>query len=248
MRKISFAEKNSLVIRHKNKKFFFKDLELFNKHFPSHTLINELARANEFSYDRLDGQMLYELLSVVEMKEILENRTEKEQEELPEPTEVKTLDDVKTLLIEQLGLTEEDIEQIGEDYLQFLTPKDEEEIIAAVKKLIALRSINDNEEGTGNDTLNDDTGSYIPGEGSDQDEKKDGLTETPSGDSLQEVQRDNVKVFQQRIANAKTIGVVEAILKEDREGGERVTVQRAGQTRIDALKTLPEETDDKKKD
>lgn len=248
MRKISFAEKNSLVIRHKNKKFFFKDLELFNKYFPSHALTNELARANEFSYDRLDGQMLYELLSVVEMKEILENRTEKEQVKLPESTGAKTLDDVKTLLIEQLGLTEEDIEQIGEDYLQFLTVKDEEGIIVAVKKLITHRPINDNEDGTGSDNLNEGTGSYIPGEGSDQGEKKDGLTETPSGESLQEVQRDNVKVFQQRIANAKTIGVVEAILKEDKEGGERVTVQRAGQSRIDVLKSLPEETDSKKKD
>ncbi|SBV98331.1 hypothetical protein [uncultured Dysgonomonas sp.] len=152
MRKISFAEKNSLVIRHKNKKFFFKDLELFNKHFPSHALINELARANEFSYDRLDGQMLYELLSIVEMKEILENRTEKEQVKLPESTGVKTLDDVKTLLIEQLGLTEEDIEQIGEDYLQFLTTKDDEDIKVAVQKFVAaLRPAKEGENENDND-------------------------------------------------------------------------------------------------
>lgn len=248
MRKISFAEKNSLVIRHKNKKFFFKDLELFNKHFPSHALINELARANEFSYDRLDGQMLYELLSVVEMKEILENRKEKEKELQPEPPKVKTLDDVKALLIEQLGLTEENIEEIGEDYLLFLAAKEDEEIIAAIQKLITLRPVKDDDEETESETPGEGT----PNDGDNNSENKPDIKSLIDGGYtdviVQPVERGNVKVFQQRIVEAGTIEAVEIILKEDREGGERSTVQQAGQKRIEAIKASTEETNGKKKD
>jgi len=79
MNKLSFSQKNDLVVKQKAKKHFGKDLELFQKHCPSDRLMNELARANEFTFERLDGQMLYELLDKVSIDEILKNRNEKNQ-------------------------------------------------------------------------------------------------------------------------------------------------------------------------
>ena len=49
-------------------------MELFKKHFPIHQLNNELARVNQFTRERLDAQMLYELLSIALPEEILQNR------------------------------------------------------------------------------------------------------------------------------------------------------------------------------
>jgi len=57
MNKLSFTQKNDLVVKHKGLKHFSKDLELFQKHVPSNPLNNDLARANEFSFERLDGQI-----------------------------------------------------------------------------------------------------------------------------------------------------------------------------------------------
>jgi hypothetical protein len=82
MNTLSFPQKNDLVVKHKSKEHFSKDLELFQKHFPSHRLMNDLARANEFTFDRLDGQMLYLLLEKIPMDEILKNRTEDEKKEV----------------------------------------------------------------------------------------------------------------------------------------------------------------------
>ena len=81
MNKLPFTQKNDLVVKHKTKKYFSKDLELFQKHCPSNPLNNDLARANEFSFERLDGQMLYILLDKVPIDEILKNREEKPVEE-----------------------------------------------------------------------------------------------------------------------------------------------------------------------
>ena len=74
MKNLSFPQKNDLVVKHKSKKYFSKDLELFQKHFLSNRLLNDLARANEFTFEKLDGQMLYLLLDKVSIDEILKNR------------------------------------------------------------------------------------------------------------------------------------------------------------------------------
>jgi len=79
MNTLSFSQKNDLVVKHKDKKGFWKDLELFKKHFPSHRLMNDLARANDFTCERLDGQMLYLLLDKLSVDNILKNREAKEQ-------------------------------------------------------------------------------------------------------------------------------------------------------------------------
>ncbi|MDR0681751.1 MAG: hypothetical protein LBG15_07890 [Dysgonamonadaceae bacterium] len=71
---ISFEEKNNFVVKEKSVQYFSTDLELFKKHFPTHRLNNELARANSFTYERLDGQMIYSLLDVVSKDAILKNR------------------------------------------------------------------------------------------------------------------------------------------------------------------------------
>jgi len=82
MNKLSFSQKNDLVVKHKSKKDFWKDLELFKKHYPSNKLMNDLGRANDFTYDRLDGQMLYLLLDKIPIDDILKNR-------IPPPTSVE---------------------------------------------------------------------------------------------------------------------------------------------------------------
>ena len=82
MNKLSFSQKNDLLVKHKSKKHFGKDLELFQKYCPSDRLMNDLGKATEFSFERLDGQMLYLLLDKVSIEEILKNRCE-EREEMP---------------------------------------------------------------------------------------------------------------------------------------------------------------------
>ena len=74
MRKIPFSEKNNFVVRNKKGDCFDKDLELFKKTFPSHRLNNSLARANQFTKESLDGQMLYLLLDKISPEDILKNR------------------------------------------------------------------------------------------------------------------------------------------------------------------------------
>ncbi|MDR1436891.1 MAG: hypothetical protein LBI65_02105 [Candidatus Symbiothrix sp.] len=74
MEKLSFTNKNDFIVGNKHEKYFYKDLELFKKYFPLHRLNSELAKANQFSKERLDAQMIYILLEVVSGKEILENR------------------------------------------------------------------------------------------------------------------------------------------------------------------------------
>lgn len=255
MKNITFAEKNNLIVKHQGKKHFYKDLELFKKHFPSHGLNTELANANQFSIERLDGQMLNELLGVVDIKEIIENRKDKDLELTPEPPGVKTIDDVISLLIEQCNLTVDNIRQIGEDYLQYLTTKDDEAIKAAIGKFVAFQPVQDDDKGTESDTqddesgdstsIGDDQGKTVPVAGKEE-ISQSGCENMPP---VQLAQRDNVKVFQQRIADANTIEAVEAILKEDKEGGERSTVQKAGLNRIEVLKLASQDNaDGKKKD
>jgi hypothetical protein len=99
MNKLSFSQKNDLVVKHKAKKHFGKDLELFQKHFPSNKLMNDLARANEFSFERLDGQMLYILLDKVSVNEILENRNERFEEQIIQEKQPADIDKNKNPII-----------------------------------------------------------------------------------------------------------------------------------------------------
>ena len=102
MNKLSFSQKSDLVVKHKDKKHFGKDLELFKKNFPSNRLMNDLARANQFTFERLDGQMLYLLLEKVPIEEILENR-------LPPPSvpSVDQIDETMKSLEERIHALEE---------------------------------------------------------------------------------------------------------------------------------------------
>lgn len=290
MAKIKFQEKNNLIVKHKNGEYFSKDLELFKKHCPGHTLNNELAKANKFSYARLDGLMLSYLLDIISIEEILENRT---QEKQPEP-EPRTADEIRTLLIEQFELDEADLEALS-GIIPLWLDKTDEEIISAVKKLLGEGADDANQEKTNisetEDTFENRVASYKQRYGEDhtltsaddvalmfqflklpmpdpQDESHLKLTDLvgkkfselsffkPTGDIVnvslalptQPVERDNVNKFTKRIVEAKTIEEVEAILKEDKEGGERSTVQKAGQKRIEILKVPQDDPDGKKKD
>jgi len=291
MKKISFQEKNNLIVKHKNGEYFSKDLELFKKHCPGHTLNNELAKANKFSYARLDGLMLSYLLDIVSIEDILDNRM---QEKQPEP-EPRTEDEIKALLIEQCGLDETDLEALSEIIPLWLV-KTDEEIISAVKKLLGEGTIQGEGSGDGDlgkteDTFENRIAAYKQRYGEDytlssaedvaimfqflklpmpdpQDESHLKLADLvgkkfseicffkPTKDIVnvalapptQPIERDNVNKFVKRINEATTIQVVEAILKEDKEGGERSTVQKAGQKRIDILKVPQDDPDSKKKD
>lgn len=72
--KLSFTEKNNLVVKYTSPKYFVSDLYLFKKVFPSHQLYSELTRANPFVHERLDGQILFSLLDKINISEILNNR------------------------------------------------------------------------------------------------------------------------------------------------------------------------------
>jgi uncharacterized coiled-coil protein SlyX len=113
MENLSFAEKNNFVVKNKSGNYFSKDLELFKKHFPIHKLNNELARANSFTYDRLDGQMLYVLLEKIAPEEILKNREEKTVEN-PVKAIIESINQAKEKLIE-MGI---DPEKVSPEFLQ----------------------------------------------------------------------------------------------------------------------------------
>lgn len=198
MKEITFAEKNSLIVKHHGKKYFYKDLELFKKHFPSHELNTELANANQFSTERLDGQMLNELLNIIGIDEILDNRQDKEPEPTPEPPEVKTIDDVKAFLIAEFALTDKDFEIIGDDYLQFLTAKDDETIKTAIQKFATLHpeteDYNDNEgSDNGNDGDNDNVTSDNAADGTVPEEKAEGGVLIDAVDNIPAVASDKKK-------------------------------------------------------
>ncbi|MDR1866121.1 MAG: hypothetical protein LBR08_11195 [Bacteroidales bacterium] len=95
MRKLSFTEKNSFVVTHKCARYFSLDLELFRRKFLIHRLNNDLARANTYTFDRLDGKMLYELLEVCSPEEILSNRGLTSVIAEDKLTDVKTDDELK---------------------------------------------------------------------------------------------------------------------------------------------------------
>jgi len=110
MNKLSFSQKNDLVVKYKGKKHFGKDLELFQKYFPSDRLMNDLARANEFTYERMDGQMLYLLLDKVSIDDILKNREEKTVIIEQQPTlEVMAKEKLEELS-DKINALQEDIE------------------------------------------------------------------------------------------------------------------------------------------
>lgn len=71
---LSFAEKNRLLVKHKNPEYFYKDLELFKKFYPGHKLNNDLANVTAFSKVRLSEQMLLLLLDKASIDEIQSNR------------------------------------------------------------------------------------------------------------------------------------------------------------------------------
>ncbi len=71
---MKFTEKNDFTVRHQGAQHFHKDLETFKKHFPHHALNTQLAKANQFSFARLDSQMLFILLDKVPASDILNAR------------------------------------------------------------------------------------------------------------------------------------------------------------------------------
>lgn len=71
---LSFNEKNRLLVKLKNADYFYKDLELFKKYYPGHSLNNELANVTKFSKGRLSEQVILLLLDKVAYDTILENR------------------------------------------------------------------------------------------------------------------------------------------------------------------------------
>lgn len=130
MKKLTFAEKNDLIVKYKEAVSFDRDLELFKKHYPGHSLLKDLARANSFSFARLDGQMLGLLLDITSIDKILDNR-EKDPEK---PIEPKTIDEINQLLIKELGLDEKDLNALSKIIPDWIT-KSDDEILSAVKTL-----------------------------------------------------------------------------------------------------------------
>lgn len=247
-----FTTRNDQIVRLKNPDFFDKDLELFKKTFRTHPLFNQLANVNQFNKAKLDCLMVTALLDEVTEDEILKNRT---QEKQPEP-EPKTIESIQDLLIEKFELDQADLEGLSE-IIPLWLDKTDDEIISAVKKLLGYGSGQGENTGSGNPETDNESGDSDQGKGSgDNNQGEDldtgnGTAGNPTLDVIapgQPVERDNVKVFQRRIAEAETIEAVEAILKEDREGGERATVLQAGQKRIEVLKQAFKEPDVKKKD
>lgn len=63
-----------MLVKLKNADYFYKDLELFKKYYPGHSLNNELPNVTKFSKSRLSEQVILLLLDKVTYDTILENR------------------------------------------------------------------------------------------------------------------------------------------------------------------------------
>lgn len=70
----TFEEKNRIIIRIASADHFEKDKELYLKHCSKPKLEREIQRANTFTYAKIDGQILNELLNKLTLDEILANR------------------------------------------------------------------------------------------------------------------------------------------------------------------------------
>lgn len=70
----TFEEKNRIIIQSASADYFEKDKALFFKYCSSPKLERDIQRANTFTYAKVDGQMLNELLNKLTLEEILVNR------------------------------------------------------------------------------------------------------------------------------------------------------------------------------
>lgn len=233
MKKLTFAEKNDLIVKHKGAASFDRDLELFKKHCPAHSLLKDLARANSFSFARLDGQMLGLLLDNVSIDEILENRT-KEPEQ---PIDPKTIEEIKELLTKELELDAKDLDALSEIMPLWIT-KSDEEILSAVKKLLGETATT---EGTATDGAKEVANA-----------ENTGTTQVNGAEVLADkLELPNSQKTQAMIQNAKTIAEVKTILDADiARGKPRAKVQEVGKERIEVLTQTVNAGDnaDKKKD
>ena len=70
----TFEEKNRIIIQTASAEHFEKDKALFFKHCSNPKLERDIQRANAFTYAKVDGQILSELLNKLTLEEILANR------------------------------------------------------------------------------------------------------------------------------------------------------------------------------
>ena len=70
----TFEEKNRIIIQSASADCFEKDKDLFFKHCSNPKLEKDIQRANAFTYAKVDGQILNELLNKLTLEEILANR------------------------------------------------------------------------------------------------------------------------------------------------------------------------------
>ena len=70
----TFEEKNRIIIQNASAEHFEKDKALFFKHCSNPKLERDIQRANAFTYAKVDGQILSELLNKLTLEEILANR------------------------------------------------------------------------------------------------------------------------------------------------------------------------------
>ena len=70
----TFEEKNRIIIQNASAEHFEKDKALFFKHCSNPKLERDIQRANAFTYAKVDGQILSELLNKLTLEEILAKR------------------------------------------------------------------------------------------------------------------------------------------------------------------------------
>lgn len=136
MKKLTFSEINQFVSKHTNSESFSKDLELFKKHFPVHKLNADLARANQYSFEKLDGQMLVALLGVVPPEEILKNRESSITEVVHQP---KTSEEIKELLSTSLNLSKAFLDRMDDGQYQLLANYSESDLLDLIREILKNR-------------------------------------------------------------------------------------------------------------
>ena len=80
---MTFEEKNRIIMQIASADYFEKDKVLFFKHCSKPKLERDILRANTFTYAKVDGQILNELLNKLTLEEILANRVGEAKSQSP---------------------------------------------------------------------------------------------------------------------------------------------------------------------
>ena len=98
---LTISERGELAQQLQSNEHFYTDIKLYNEFFPGSKLSSQLAKANEHNMPSLHSRMLYDLLSQVDPKDVLNNRKPVELQ-IVEKTDAEKKEELRLNIISQI--------------------------------------------------------------------------------------------------------------------------------------------------